>query len=304
MLLSIIIATKNRESVLTHSIEKSLESIKNHNIEIIIVNDGNEIIHKTPNKQIYYLDNNKNGVSHARNLGAANAKSDYLFFIDDDVWISTNFVIWFLQNRESLICQNFVYNINWHYPQNLIIQLNNTKIGRYLQNVNYHTMWGRMGNKKIVEPRNGFYETYNIGSCSLLIKKKLFLEIGGYDERIIFQGEDIELSNRLNKFNIPIFAVFDTIVYHNHLDRFQINNFLDREFNGYKSEFESIKNGYIENKYQISFLKFKTFNFLVKYESIIRFCFKKIPNHKLFDFISFKILGILSSLQKHKAYQK
>ena len=94
MKLSIIIPVLNQEELII----RCLDSIpKKKGMEILVINDGstdntkNEVlkyIKKTGRKNIklYNLEQN-HGVSYARNKGLANAKGEYILFIDADDYI-------------------------------------------------------------------------------------------------------------------------------------------------------------------------------------------------------------------------
>ncbi|HRH58554.1 MAG TPA: glycosyltransferase family 2 protein, partial [Chitinophagales bacterium] len=112
---SIIIPTKNRETILLNSLRYAIKAIATINVEIIVINDGdNEIVLSEEWKpKIRIIKNPKSGVASARNLGAANAISDILIFMDDDMLINENAVKkvieYIYQNTSSTI------NINWIY---------------------------------------------------------------------------------------------------------------------------------------------------------------------------------------------
>ncbi|MEO6681928.1 MAG: glycosyltransferase family 2 protein [Ginsengibacter sp.] len=304
--ISIIIATRNREDILWETIEKACHVATNKNVEIIVINDGDSSIN-IPNQylnSIIYFDNPKKGVSSSRNLGAANARGQILFFIDDDMWINSEIIDWIdehlVQNKNT----KAVYNINWEYPPSLEEELKNHKIGRYILSTRYNTMWGRM-NVKGEQPKSGFYPFQAIASCSLLLTKEMFDIIGGYNEDITFQGEDLDLANRINQLKIPIYCVFDTTLYHNHLDRLHLDGFLKRIGNGYNSQFLAEHKGLIPkslNKYQGS--NSSLFNAVLSTEKIWIKLHRLIPENKFFDPFTNRLTGLLSVLEKYKQWKK
>ena len=85
--LSTIIPVYNR----VHLIDRTLASIINQDIEIIVVNDGStdgtaECLAKYGDRIIVLHQKNK-GPGAARNLGIAQATGDYILFLDsDDLW--------------------------------------------------------------------------------------------------------------------------------------------------------------------------------------------------------------------------
>lgn len=305
--ISIIIATRHRVEILWETVGKACEAIRNKNAEIIVVNDGDSTIN-IPNKylnEIIYLDNPKKGVSSARNFGANKGNGTILFFIDDDMWINSEVIDWinfYLIKNEN---KEAVYNINWEYPPSLNEKLHNSKVGQYILRSGYHTMWGRM-HQKGDKPVSGLHVYKIIGSCSLIMSKEIFIRIGGYNEEMIFQGEDIDLSNKLNANSIPIHCVFDATLYHNHQDRLEIDSFLKRNSDGFESEFKAVKSGFIEPLSNIKYrgIKKLMFNFFSLTEKEWIFLLKIIPNKPFFTSVNNKLIGYLESLQRYKQWKK
>lgn len=304
--ISIIIATRNREAILWKTVGKAIEAIEEKNAEIIVVNDGdNELnVPDLSSKRINYIKNLKRGVSSARNLGALHSQSSILFFIDDDMWINREIIDWInvhlIQNKKT----DAVYNINWEYPPSLEGKLRSNKIGKYILSSGYNTMWGRM-NEKGKRPESGLYKFNAIASCSLLLSKELFNKIGRYNEAIPFQGEDVDLANRINNLSIPIYCVFDVTLYHNHEDRLDLKGFLDRARKGYQSQFISEKRGInslSSNNYKKP--RIHLFNFFLSTEKIWIGLYKLLPNNKLFAPFVNKIIGFIGGLEKYKQWKK
>lgn len=298
--LSIIIPTKNRPEILKQTLEQILIAIENTNITVFVINDGNSLTNKIISTQIEYHKNPKNGVSVARNYGASLAKTEWLLFLDDDMWITEQTIDAFniVMNQDD---NNSVYCLNWEYPKQLNIQLKKSKIGRYILNADYNTMKGRISKKLIWN--NTFEKISGIGSGSLLISKSIFNKINGYNESIIFQGEDIDLSNKLKKCNIELKAYTPVTCFHNQQDRVDINGYLDREYRGYISQKYAEKEGIIINTNAKPTTKDKIYTFFVPFEKILIFLFNFVPNIAFLDSITFRLIGILSSIQKIKAYK-
>ena len=87
---SVIIPCYNSGKTIEQTV-KSIEKQTWSNIELIIVNDGSDddytlnVLSKFKNAKIIYQKNS--GLSSARNKGLANAKGNYVFFLDADDWI-------------------------------------------------------------------------------------------------------------------------------------------------------------------------------------------------------------------------
>ncbi len=168
---------------------------------------------------------------------AEKTKYPLLFFIDDDMWITSESCTAIKKLEEELFFSKNCSVLNWQFPDNLISEMKQDKIGRYLIKADFHTMEGKELKQKIDYTTN-LFEVNSIGSGSFAIAKQLFFDIGGYNEGYTFQGEDIDLSERLNKSGIGIFISTGITCYHNQRDRLEINLFLDGEYRGFLSQFQ------------------------------------------------------------------
>ena len=302
---SVVIATRNRPAILSSSMEKALEASRGLPVEIIIVNDGDPLTTNYQNEPtIRVFKNPSTGVASARNYGVKQSNGKTIFFIDDDMWINRNGLDWVITNLSIVENEKFVFNLNWEYPNELEKRLLSSKIGKYILASNYNSMWGRM-HVSGQQPSSGLYRFFEIASCSLVMNKELFNGIGGYKEDFIFQGEDTELSIRLVEFDIPIFCVFDVLLFHNHSDRLDVKGYLDRERRGFESQFKGELIGLIpktSNNYK-GFTRL-LFHVLRMSESLLISTIKLLPNNKFLTPFSNKLIGILTSLQSFKEWRK
>ena len=94
--ISVIVLNYNNKKV----IERCVRTLFNHNrrydYEIIVVDNGStdgsyELLEEKYSDRIKLLKNSVNGCSSGRNLGAANAEGEYLFFLDSDQWIISDY---------------------------------------------------------------------------------------------------------------------------------------------------------------------------------------------------------------------
>ena len=303
--ISIIIATRNREKILWQTVQKAGEAVENKNAEIIVVSDDDSTL-EIPGLlagKIRYFDNPKRGVSSARNFGTLNAKGRILFFIDDDMGINSEIIDWINTNLVKKSNTDAVYLIDWEYPASLNKTLAQSKIGRYILSTGYNTMWGRM-HQQGKKPAAGLYKYNVIGSGSLVLEKKLFEQIGMYNESIVFQGEDIDLSKRINDLSIPIFCVFDTTLYHNQEDRLDLNGYLQRDNNGYRTQFMAEKAGIISSSVtRYTRPVICIFEIFRVSEKAWIGLYKLIPNHQFFLPLTNRLTGILSGLQRYKQWR-
>lgn len=182
-MISIIVPIYNSEAFLGHSL-KALESLKakEEEVEIILVDDGStdaslEVARRYP-FQLFAGGENR-GAAWARNLGARQAQGEILLFVDSDIVLPPDtipIIHQILQEDQELVGFNGVYtketpaagfasqfkNLCWHY-------LSMSQTG------NYSAFW----------------------SAILIIRRQVFLQAGGFNERFQSTLEDVEFGMRL-----------------------------------------------------------------------------------------------------------
>ena len=294
-MISIVIPTYNRFDIIQETLDKIMHLQSVAAFEIIVVNDGNQLPFEIKHSDVSIYKNPKRGAASARNFGASKAKYEILFFIDDDMWITKESIDSLQSLYENHFFQRSCVVLNWEYPADLQEKMKSEKIGRYLLSANYHTLEGRA--KINVDHRQLFFKVISIGSGSFAISKNVFNEIGGYNENITFQGEDIELSQALNRLGISIFLYTPVTCLHNQKDRLDLNGLLDRERRGYESQFKNNRTSAKINK-----IKLLVFICLMPLEHIIEWLFQKVPNTPTFDRLNFRLTGILTSIVYYKAW--
>ncbi len=290
--LSIIVATKDRKDILLESTLQNILVARQFNCEYIVVNDGDDFSFSTALSDVLLLNNQKKGVSKARNTGAEIATGELLFFIDDDMWITSKTIEIILSLQKNNYFNDTVVVMNWAYPEQLQHSLQHTKIGRYILQANYHTLEGR-SNKKI-DYTQPLVSIDGMGSGSFIIAKNIFEKIGGYNEQIIFQGEDIDMARKITKQNFAMLLSTPVTCFHNQKDRLDIKHFLLREENGYRSQ---VAAGMVDMKIS----KIRIYRLLLPFAPLFRILFNLTPNSSFFDLITFRLIGILSSLTYVKA---
>jgi glycosyltransferase involved in cell wall biosynthesis len=296
-MISVILPTYNRFEIVHETIQKTLNINTDIEFEIIVVNDGETLPFTIEHPKLHIYKNPKRGAASARNFGAEKAKYAILFFIDDDMWITEESLVAIQKMEAEDFFKSNTAVLNWQYPDSLVDEMQKNKIGRYLLKANYHTLEGRL--KKNIDHTQPLIKINSMGSGSFAIAKDVFTKIGCYNENFIFQGEDIDLSNRLNSTNTGIYLYTQVTCYHNQKDRLDIKEFIDRDYRGYLSQFKRIDK--TQAAMPSNSIKQVIFSALIPFVSIFLFLFNNIPNKNAFDVITFRIIGILSSISYFKA---
>tara|TARA_B100000965_G_C19596860_1_gene760666 strand:- start:2913 stop:3890 length:978 start_codon:yes stop_codon:yes gene_type:complete len=183
--LSIIITTYNEQKYI-HACLESIYKNNFKNIEVLIVDDAStdktiKIIKKFPVK-LFILKKNK-GAAFAKNFAIKKAKSNFIFFIDADATLQKNILskmIKIIKKHKNLSGINGIWSDT---------PINKGYFPKY-QSVDMNFAMKSMAKKKY---------SFHWGNGSL-IKKKILLDLGGFNEKFKGAGaEDYELALRIPK---------------------------------------------------------------------------------------------------------
>lgn len=130
----------------------------------------------------------------ARNLGAAEAHGDILLFLDDDMLVAAN---WVEQNVQALR-QDGVGAVGARMPG---------KAQTFYARCADFTNYGHYQHSHAMEEL--------LGAGSMGIDRKLFVELGGFDEELR-SGEDVELCHRIQKQGYHTLYQPEIVVVHDH----------------------------------------------------------------------------------------
>ena len=147
------------------------------------------------------------------NKAAFNSKSEWLLFLNDDIEVNNNFVYYMLETAQNLDCD--VVGAYLKFPDNTI-----QHYGVYFRNGNmpFHP-WIRQKLKNAIlqglgKPKlDDHYVPCVTGAC-LMIKRKLFTEIGGFDEKFVNGFEDVDLCLKVLKYGGKIGLCVKTDIIH------------------------------------------------------------------------------------------
>lgn len=286
---SVVVPLYNKEKI----IHKCLQSIilQSHKPdEIIIINDGStdtskQIVESFINEKsdnIFLYNYSNGGVSKARNLGIKKAKNEFVALIDaDDQWD-----------------KDFLHEMN-----SLIIKFNNASIFS-----SFHRKKDSKGN--IFMPFHSFEPNYSgyvsdyfytsikvplINSSSVILKKSIVLEVGGFPERAfvtedLFMWFKIALNYKVAHLNKPLVTI-NHLPDHSRGNRGSKHPFIIDYFCKNIEEFNNLSNN--QKDYLFSVSRKHLLGILIN--SNRRFCFKF---YKLgvtlfgFKFVKFLLLFI------------
>ncbi|HUU29501.1 MAG TPA: glycosyltransferase [archaeon] len=179
---SVIIPTYNRAHMLADAVG-SVHGQLFRDFELIVVDDGStddtaSVLAASGAGEIKVIKTRRRGVAAARNIGAQAAQGRYLAFLDsDDLWLS-----------EKLEVQ---LEVHAREPDALLSHTDEIWVRRGV----------RVNPMKKHAKRGGWIFEYSLPMCrispsSVLIERRLFQEVGGFDERFCV-CEDYELWLRI-----------------------------------------------------------------------------------------------------------
>ncbi len=303
-IISVIIPTKDRNSILRHTVKQGLKALEKIEADIIIVNDSktNKIdIGEIHRNNVHIFDNPKSGVSAARNFGASVAKADLLIFLDDDMLI-------FKENIETTLALHrrfpgISFNLNWTYPPDLLNQCQKLQFGRYLIKHGFTSLRGWGGGERWKEWDDvEMFEVDALTAQFLTISKSAFNAVGGFDEKIPFPVEDYDFSVRLKNIGIKLFIYPKSTVYHNEADKINVKSWLERKKIGARGHKFALQFRYQKFYKKYSYLKVLLHKYFWKKKNLCISVLEIIPNIKLFDFIYFIIINRLLGAFIFKGY--
>jgi len=201
---SVIIVNLNGKDLLEKCL-KSLMKINYENYEIILVDNNSkdesiEFVKKAyPSVIIIKLDKNY-GFAEPNNIGAKNAKGDFLFFLNNDTIVNTNFVNEMIkvfdQDSKIAICQSLLLKPNEQVDSS----------GDFIDTL------GRVYSSK--EKTSDVKKILSARGASMMIRTESFWDLGGFDKKFFASYEDVDLGWRAWLWGYKIVLVPNSIVYH------------------------------------------------------------------------------------------
>lgn len=171
ILVSVIIVTKDRKQQVLKaisSVKKVLRGLYSYEIIVADNNDTAEEIHLLHDDVIVLSMGQNKGVSIPRNRDAQISRGEYLYFLDDDAWVEDDFLSGCL---------------------NIFDKRNDA-----LAVSSYTKYFDQSGNRiKRIYNWPSLHLTLRPNENGVLIRKEIFLELGGFNELLFLgvEGEDL-----------------------------------------------------------------------------------------------------------------
>lgn len=200
MKLSVIIVHYQVKDLLKNcilSIEKYLQDV---DYEVVVIDNHSpdaawkSLISDFPDVRFIELDHNS-GFSKANNIGVKYAKGDYVYILNPDTEIEGNYFGEILDFADRQ--KNFgALGLRMHNMEGLFLPESKRSVPALVNS--FEKLFTRLSNNSKTYYRNDIGE-FDIAEveimtgANLLMKKAVYEEVGGFDERYFMYGEDIDL---------------------------------------------------------------------------------------------------------------
>jgi len=252
MEVSIVVCSKGRETLF--DCIKSLKMQDYEDFEILVVSFEKSIEDEVTKLGAKFVFSSKANVSFQRNLGIKESEGDFVCFIDDDAVAESSWIKNLIRSftDEQIACIGGKIKLMFE-----------SEIPKELEKLPKEIFEGFLGGT-ILDVENGKIKKPLIWGSNICFRKKIFDEVGYFDERIgqssalPLYNEEIEIQERIFKKGFKIVYEPDALVWHKVFpERLTVNYFLQRAFwQGYsevvaarrykdiKKFIESTKNGF------------------------------------------------------------
>lgn len=202
--ISIIIVNYNGKSLLEKCLE-SLFKVDYKNFEVILVDNNSSdgsikfVTHYPHPITLIKLDSNK-GFAEPNNIASKIAEGDYLLFLNNDTIVTPNFISEMVRTMEN--------NDNIGICQSLLL----TPDGNVDSSGDFIDTLGIVHNSKIKTGK--IRKISSARGASMLIRKKIFEKLCGFDENFFVSFEDVDLGWRSWILGYEVVMIPTSIVYH------------------------------------------------------------------------------------------
>jgi len=203
-LVSVIIVNYNGQKLLENCFE-SLSKVTYSNFETILVDNNSKdnsiqyVKENFPETIIIKLEKNY-GFAYPNNVGAKNAKGEMLLFLNNDTTVDPKFIDSLVNTMDNdpkiAICQSMLLKPNGDVDSS----------GDFIDTmgVAYSSKEKVTKNRAILSARG----------AAMMIRKNIFNQLGGFDEKFYLSFEDVDLGWRTWILGYKVVVVPESIVYH------------------------------------------------------------------------------------------
>ena len=210
-LISIIIINYRQKNLLHDCVKSIYGEFQSNPYEVIVINNS-------PEENIYFLQdeyknlkiikNENQGFAQANNLGVGHSKGNYLLFLNCDTFIKNDFLKDLISNFKEkefgaagLRLQNpdGSFQLSFWKENTFFNEISNKKAEKLFKEKNTNYI------NQISDSHNSVTPVEWVSGAALFIRKNIFYEIGGFNEKYFLFYEDADLCKRLKDKNLSIY---------------------------------------------------------------------------------------------------
>ena len=204
---------------------KSLFEVTYSNFEVIIVDNHSTdqsisfLKENYPQIKIKHLEKNY-GFAYPNNLGAKTANGKYILFLNNDTIVTPDFI--------TELVASFQNNLKLAICQSMLLKLDDTvdSSGDYVDSLGI----AFNSKEKIVQPR----EILSARGASMMVRKDIFEELSGFDEKFFVSFEDVDLGWRAWIKGYTVMIAPKSVVHH--IGGQTTKNLDEISFHGFKNQ--------------------------------------------------------------------
>lgn len=208
---SIIIPTFNNPYKLKDCLEAIKKNTQYKNYEVILVDNNSfnkkslEIIKKSGHRVIKY--SYKFNYSKINNFAANYAQGEYLLFLNNDTIPTRNWLNPLLSECQKedvgIVGSKLLYNDNTIQHAGMAFDVKNL---RFFHPYQYQSV--------IIKEVSYIKEVPAVTGACLMIKRRLFEQVGGFDEDYWQESQDVDLCFKIRKLGFKVIYTPYSVVYH------------------------------------------------------------------------------------------
>lgn len=218
---SFVIPTFRRPEALERTLRSISAITYSGRFEVVVIDDGSndgtaamiDRLRQESSLHIVLFEQSNAGAARARNRGAREAEGEVLVFLDDDMLVESDHLDKHLEHLSDSDARRIV-NGAWDFAPEILVELERTSFGRFRL---WLEEWVKSGIQ--MRPLSGDLLQPNLlTACTLGIRRKDFLDLGGFDESFPAAGyEDQEFSIRAARAGFEF--IYDKRIVLSHLDQ-------------------------------------------------------------------------------------
>lgn len=207
--LSIIMINFNTKKLTEQAVESVLQTVQKASFEIVVVDNSTQPseYYRGSDHRVKVMEKIDNrGFGHACNLGAAEAEGEYLLFLNSDTIVRENALdaallymrehpdTGILGIRTLLADGSFDHGCKRGFPTPAASLYYFMGLDRKHPDSRKYGAY-----RQTFLPEDQTAETDCVSGAFLMMRRKLFTEIGGFDEDYFMYGEDVDLCYRVKQ---------------------------------------------------------------------------------------------------------